>query len=303
MAERRRFLVVVRAGDQSLHPAWIDESQPRSFDLVVSYYGRDPGRYRDAPFRRIDDAGQKFIGLKRLFEREAFWRDYDWVWLPDDDLATDQREIDRLFAAVDAMELALAQPALEWHSHFSFGITLQSPTFAVRFTDFVEIMAPCFSRSFLERCLPTFDASLSGWGLSSVWPHLMGAGLRRCGIVDDATVTHTRPVGGPTYDALRAIGRHPLGERAALLAQYGLPATPHPSVLAAIERSGHLLDGRRPDDAARILRRIEGDVRAIVEARAGIPPAELGTRPTDLAPRSIDPQRLREIAAGIRFDA
>ena len=71
MTGRRRFLVVVRAGDASLHPAWVDPSHPRSFDLVVSYYGRDPERYRDAPFRRVDDPGQKFEGLKALLEREG----------------------------------------------------------------------------------------------------------------------------------------------------------------------------------------------------------------------------------------
>ena len=55
---RRRFLVVVRAGDTSLHPTWVDPGRPRSFDLVVSYYGRDPQKYRDGPFPRIDDPGQ-----------------------------------------------------------------------------------------------------------------------------------------------------------------------------------------------------------------------------------------------------
>ena len=88
---RRRFLVVVRAGDTSLHPTWVDPGRPRSFDLVVSYYGRDPQKYRDGPFPRIDDPGQKFIGAQRLLQREPFWRDYDYVWLPDDDLATENR--------------------------------------------------------------------------------------------------------------------------------------------------------------------------------------------------------------------
>lgn len=303
MPGQRRFLVVVRAGDSSLHPAWIDASLPRSFDLVVSYYGRDPGRYRDAPFPRIDDAGQKFIGLKRLFERETFWRDYDWVWLPDDDLATEPSEIDRLFATVEALGFDLVQPALDWHSHYSFGITLRSPSFSVRCSDMVEIMAPCFSRAFLERCLPTFDENLTGWGLSFVWPHLLGAGPRRCGILDGVTVTHTRPVGGPAYDLLRAEGRSPHDERVRVLARHGLPAEPLARVLGAIDRHGRYLDGRRGGDAGRIARLLERDAWAFHAERPRIEAEALGRRLPHRASPAIDARRLREIAAGIPFGA
>ena len=301
MRDGRRFLVVVRAGDTSLHPSWTDASLPRAFDLVVSYYGRDPDRYRDAPFRRIDDEGQKFIGLQRLFERETFWRDYDWVWLPDDDLAVEPSGIERLFAMVEALGFDLAQPALDWHSHYSFGITLRSPSFSVRCTDMVEIMAPCFSRAFLERCLPTFDENLTGWGLSFVWPQLLGTGLRRCGILDDVTVTHTRAVGGPTYDALRAEGASPHAERARVLARHGLPAQPHPRTLGAIDRNARWIDGRRRGDAGRLARLQERDAWAFHAARPMIEATALGRRPEHRAPLGLEPSQLRAIAADMPF--
>ena len=48
---------------------------------------------------------------------------------------------------------------------------------SVRFINMVEVMAPCFSRAFLERCLPAVDENLSPWGVSFVSPHLPGARL------------------------------------------------------------------------------------------------------------------------------
>ncbi len=296
---RRRFLVVVRAGDASLHPGWIDDTRPRTFDLVVSYFGADPAKYRDAPFPRIDDAGQKFHGLKRLFLRDGFWRDYERVWLPDDDLATEQDQIDRMFAAADAAGLELAQPSLDWRSHYSFGITLQSPSFALRYTDLIEVMAPCFTRAFLEHSLPTFDQNLSGWGLSFVWPHLLGHATRRAAIVDLVTVTHTRPVGGPAYDRLRARGISPAREKAELLARYGLPPRPEPHVLGAIDRDGHALDPARAPDLGRLRRKLDRDTDAYLSTRARLDAASLGRRE---APRvaEFDLARLREAARRLR---
>ena len=298
---RRRFLVVVRAGDASLHPAWVDPSHPRSFDLVVSYYGRDPERYRDAPFRRVDDPGQKFEGLKALLEREGFWRDYDWIWLPDDDLATEPAGIDRMFAMMEALSFDLAQPSLDWHSHYWWGITLRSPSFCVRCTDMVEIMAPCFSRGFLERCLPTFGANLSGWGLSFVWPHLLGRGLRRCGLLGDVTVTHPRAAGGPSDERLRAEGRDPAVERAELLARHGLRSDQPARLLGAIDATGRYLDPPRRDDGPLLAQAQLRDADAFLAERPRIEAASLGRRLAHAPVRHLPLARLREIAHRLPF--
>jgi hypothetical protein len=246
---RKRFLVIVRAGDQSLHPRWTNSTATRSWDLVVSYYGRDPARYREASAHRIDDDGAKWPGLHRLLRREHFWRDYDYVWLPDDDLAIDEDGVNALFATVAAHDLALAQPALSWSSFYSHPVTIRHPSFRLRFTDFVEIMAPCFGRRALETCLETMAASASGWGFDWTWPREVGAADRRCAVIDDVTVTHTRRVGGPNYDALRNTGVAPGVEAQALRRRHGIAPDERPRVLAALDRAGTLLDAARPADA------------------------------------------------------
>ena len=297
----RRFLVVVRAGDTSLHPAWVDPSRPRSFDLVVSYYGKDPAKYRDGPFPRIDDPGQKFIGAQRLLQRDPFWRAYDYVWLPDDDLATDQDEIDELFARTAALDLELGHPALDWHSHYWHVVMVRSPSFCARYVDFIELMGPVFSHGFLERCLPTFDENLSGWGLSFLWPHMLGPGLRRCAIIDDATVTHTRSFGGPTYDLLRRLGRSPLDEAKALYAKHGLPPDPTTNVLGAIDAHGRALDLSSRADQGRYERGRRRDIEAFAAERKRIELRGVGRRPPPTWRRMLPIDALRAGASRLRF--
>src|SRR5664279_707363 len=37
----KRYLVIVRAGDRSLHPGWTQSPATRNWDLLVSYFGAD----------------------------------------------------------------------------------------------------------------------------------------------------------------------------------------------------------------------------------------------------------------------
>jgi len=45
MLASRKSLLVVRAGEDSLHSSWIRGRRDRNFDLLVSYYGAVPGKY------------------------------------------------------------------------------------------------------------------------------------------------------------------------------------------------------------------------------------------------------------------
>lgn len=277
-AARRRYLVVVRAGDASLHQGWTSDPASRDWDLVVSYFGDDPARFRDGATPRIDDKGQKLGGLHALFTREDFWREYDYIWLPDDDVAIEQQDVSELFHRTVTLDLALTQPSLSWESYWSHRVTLHHPGFAVRMTNFVEVMAPCFERSFLERCLPTFVESLSGWGLDILWPRLLPARPPRCAIIDAAQMTHTRPVGaGLHYDLMKREGITAQEEFDTVLRRYGIPANSRALVYAAIDAEGRLLDAADARSAARLRQRLEADRAAFAEydARREMPRSEI----------------------------
>ncbi|WP_159080169.1 DUF707 domain-containing protein [Nocardia suismassiliense] len=223
---RRRNLVVLRAGDTSLHEQWLAGPEPRTWDLVVSYFGDDPHRYRDGDVRRLDRKGPKWPALHHVLTVDLAdtIEDYDYIWLPDDDLATDTASINELFEYAARYRLALSQPALTEDSYYSHEITLVDRRFELRYTNFVEIMAPCFRRDFLLRCLPTFNATQTGWGLDFHWPRFV-PDTSSIAIVDAVTVRHTRPVGGPNYAAARAAGVNTWAEYYDYLIQHEIDLT------------------------------------------------------------------------------
>ena len=235
----RRNLVIVRASDSSLHPRWLQDPVERSWDLVVNYFGDDPDRFREPGCVRIDSKGPKWPALQVLLrsQSELLGR-YDYVWLPDDDIDCRGRDINRLFAAMRRHRLLLAQPALTPRSHFSWAATLRHPLARLRYTNFVEIMVPCFEREFLMRLVPTMGATLSGWGLDLVWPAMAGAGADRVAIIDRVAVTHTRPIGSANSRFLQERGITGLEEAQALFAMHRIA---DPTVrIDAIELRGGL---------------------------------------------------------------
>jgi hypothetical protein len=246
----RKNLVIVRAGDSSLHEEWLVGVGERNWDLIVNYFGDDPGRYRQDDVRRIDSKGPKWPALHALIQQhsgEVFG--YERVWLPDDDLRATKDGINLLFDIFEKHALALAQPSLTTDSHLGHLVTLHNRAFQLRFTNFVEIMAPCFSRDFLQQMLPLFNANLSGWGLDYIWPSKI-ADWTCIAIIDAVTVCHTRPVGGPNYKHLASGGKTPQQEMYELLARYGLTTVEQPFVRGGIdkfERRLSMYDGTARD--------------------------------------------------------
>jgi hypothetical protein len=246
---RSKNLVIVRAGDSSLHEGWLCGPEARDWDIVVSYFGDDPERYRsDDVVRgvvrgvvRIDAKGAKWPALHELVrdlgsELEA----YDFIWFPDDDLATDKETVNRMFALCARFQLQLAQPALSLDSYLSHAITLRNTSFLVRFTNFVEIMAPVFRRDFLVRCAESFGENRSGWGLDVLWPTWV-AEQRAIGIIDACVIKHTRPVGGPNYQAMKAGGISAKEELLEVLKKYNLSLSPQIAVTGGIDCNGREL--------------------------------------------------------------
>jgi hypothetical protein len=216
-----RNLVILRAGDGSLHRDWI-AGAPRDFDLFISYYGEVPGRHRADADHYEHRRGAKWPCIAQLLRQNAeLVAEYDAVWLPDDDLSADTDTLNRMFAFFHAHRLALAQPALTRDSYFTWSTLLQQPDCHLRYTRFVEVMAPLFSRAALAACEHSFIESRSGWGLDWVWPLLCErAGLDRIAVIDATPVCHTRPVGGELYRNHSDLD--PRADAALVIRRYGL---------------------------------------------------------------------------------
>lgn len=204
------YLALFRAGPSSLHPAAIERLDAQNFDYALSWFGDLPPAADGAVFVHLQK-GAKWPGLEQTLR--AHWdtiQQYRYVWLPDDDLLCEPEQVSRLFTICDELQLELAQPALTRDSYFTHLVTLQHPTFQLRFTNFVEIMAPVLSVDMLARVFPTLAGNISGYGLDALWPRLSKLG--KVAIVDDTPVRHTRPVGGPNYAFSQKAGIAPAHE-------------------------------------------------------------------------------------------
>ncbi len=191
------YLILYRTGPGSLHPHTIERLHEQNFDYALSWFGDTPPDAPGAVFVHMQK-GPKYPGLERTLN--THWRtisQYRYVWMPDDDLLCVPEQVSRMFATCDELQLELAQPALTPDSYFAHPITLRHADFQLRFTNFVEIMAPVLSIDLLTRVIPTLAGNISGYGLDSVWPRMSRLG--KVAILDDVPVKHTRPLGGPNY--------------------------------------------------------------------------------------------------------
>jgi hypothetical protein len=219
----KRNLIVARCGEQSLHPRWLEGAEP-DFDLVVTFYGQTvPPGWQDAGYEIHPIAGPKWQGLHQYLTRTDHWKAYERILLPDDDLLIDAAALNQFFDICAKLRADLAQPALDERSHFSWAVTLAHESFVWRMTNLVECMCPCLSPRLLERALPWFTQTRSGWGLDVQWADMLRTqGWGMPVVVDAVTLTHTRPVGAqgngtgdPAHD--------PKAEMNAFLARLGLP--------------------------------------------------------------------------------
>lgn len=130
---------------------------------------------------------------------------YDYVCMPDDDIAASAGTWSAFFEHCHALKAKLAAPALTPDSYFTYPITMQNTAFRARSTTFVEVMVPCLSGAFLRE---TYDFLLLsrtgiGYGIDFLWPTLLS--YQDIWIVDETPVCHTRPVSSARSELIQTL--------------------------------------------------------------------------------------------------
>jgi len=262
VSSQRKHLVVVRSGPSSLHGSIIERLSEQNYDFALSWFSdQEPGPLAAGARFVHRVKGPKWPGLyATLTEYRDVVDEYDYVWLPDDDLQCVPESVSEMFETTAALGAWLAQPALTPDSYFSHAFTLQHPGFQARFTNFVEVMAPVIARDFLPQMLRLMSESVTGWGIDDLASRLVPIG--KMVVVDSTPVFHTRPLGGANYDAARASGvSNPHVEMQELLTRhrYVKPA-PASVTLGGITSAGDVVSfGASEADLLYLLRTVVGD--------------------------------------------
>lgn len=199
-APRMLYVSPVGRDSEEWLPAALDAFRGAGADVWLIQYD-EADLAIPAATRLVRDKGCKWQLALRHLHPDAI-AEYDYIFFWDDDL--DARDFDPMrFVRIMGMNrLDMAQPAIRSAHVLSHDITRYQPcpppwrdpdgvTFhpvVGRFTNFVEIMAPVFTRIAWREFFGYLDPeNRSGWGYDFI-------PLGRKGIVDALPVTHTRAV-------------------------------------------------------------------------------------------------------------
>ncbi|HON58959.1 MAG TPA: DUF707 domain-containing protein [Smithella sp.] len=218
---RNRNLIISAVGDHSFHKEWI--SGEPDFDLVLIYYGNDDEiftGYRKDALTAIRQKGQKFPLTGAFLQNNlALIEQYEYIWLPDDDISISTDRLNKLFKIAKEYDLSICQPSVMSANHeVSHLITSPVKNVKLRFTNFVEIMMPLFRTTTLLSLCDDFSLSESGWGLDASWSHRLNDPKNKIAIIDEISALHTRPVGSD-YSRFRV---HPQTELDYFLHKYNI---------------------------------------------------------------------------------
>lgn len=184
--------VISAVGCNSLHRKWLD-GEP-NFDLHLIVYDDSMEKFRSDTKYIYHLKGYK---LKTVYQylstHPELQEQYDYFFLPDDDILMEASTINKLFDSMRRYHLKIAQPALTM-SYYSWPHTLKDKYCKLRYTNFIEMMVPCFSKEALGKVLFTFNENETGWGTEAHWPLLINAEQKDIAIIDEVSVVHTRPV-------------------------------------------------------------------------------------------------------------
>lgn len=207
-------LAIVRVGKRTFHKSWAGEGRSDlPWDLAVSTYEQVPDELLSGARYMHHVVGGKWSGIFDFFRKNPELLDrYEYFWVPDDDIKAAPEDVTRLFERVRQFGLELAQPSLSLDSLHYHHITLNNDVFAMRRTNFVELMVPVFHRDLLKKLLHMFEGNWAGLGLDMLWPNFTSDPATSVGIIDDVVVGHHGPLGTFLYRKMRSAGIIPMVE-------------------------------------------------------------------------------------------
>lgn len=189
-------LVFSVVGDKSYHKEWLGVDS--DFDLALVYYGdKDDvalNYKKDSKYFFYQKTKSKFgILQKILLENSHIFNEYDYVWVPDDDLYISSKNINYMFSVAKEYDLWLSQPSLTGNITMDF--LKQKDGVFIRYVNFVEQMAPLFKKEILFYLASTFDATESLWGVEHVWNALLKCPKDKIAIINNISINHMKKVG------------------------------------------------------------------------------------------------------------
>lgn len=189
---KHKNCLISAVGKNSLHKLW--KKGICNYDIHLIVYDESLDNFRaDADFI-CHIKGYKLKAIYKYLEWHPYFLDaYDYFFFPDDDIKMDVTTINSLFDTMHHYRLKIAQPSLTM-SYPTWPHLLKDKYCKLRYTNFVEMMVPLFSKEALRAVLFTFNENETGWGTEVHWPLLIKATHQDIAVIHETSVVHTRPI-------------------------------------------------------------------------------------------------------------
>ena len=190
----KKNLVILRAGDNSLHESWLEG--PRNWDFLVSCYGENPNKWKRDDIKHIYFDGGKFDGIYDAFQQVPGLLDkYDYIMMADDDFEMTAQDINRIFEIMREENLQMGHPSFSYKSYGYYFAAYHNPCFKIRFTNFVEQGIVCMTPSVWRQFLPLLENNPKAGYTDYYWARLTDNPAEQVALIDEVQVTHTKPYG------------------------------------------------------------------------------------------------------------
>lgn len=166
------------------------------FDYWLFVYDGSGGWREEFPGCRFLEGWKlRKWGYMKEYLHPAALVGYDYVFCWDDDLDLLDFDVVKYLETVCRNGLEVSQPALTEDSHRSWEICVRDPLYPVgRFTNFVEVMCPVFTRRAWGAWWRMLDPWTNGWGWGYDQLAFTECRYARMGVVDSQCVRHAMPV-------------------------------------------------------------------------------------------------------------
>jgi len=140
---------------------WTKDANNRNFDIVLYYYDQQP------PENCFDyclyKKGTKYPNFYHFATNNDI-SNYEAIWIVDDDIKIETKDINKMFFIFNKYNLDIAQPSYTKNSHISHKESIVDLNCKLRFSNFVENGAAIYSKKAIKKCMNVFKYSVSGWG-------------------------------------------------------------------------------------------------------------------------------------------
>lgn len=223
---RKGNLLITTVGKRSLTVCreWL--GRRRNYDTFFIFYDN----HGSEEFKHLPDyfkvqAGYKYPSIHKILnDNKDLLSDYEFFFMPDDDVRISTTNINKLFAFASKKNMLICQPSL-FPKNLTWRITANNSDTKYRYVRMIEIMCPLFSKKALRSCLPSFIENQSGFGLEAAWVKLLTPSTSQFAIYDQVVATHENPHdinNGSLYTSLKRQGIVPYEDLNRMENKYGV---------------------------------------------------------------------------------